>query len=130
MVLSGIGAYEGQKQGVFNDIHMNAWTAERFNNGEQIDYPALSLGQSASNQPNSFFIMDGSYLRLKNAEIAYTLPVNVSRKIMAEKIRFALSGQNLFTIDNMRSKHIDPEIGDLSAFQTYRVINLGVRVTF
>ncbi len=130
VVLSGIGAYEGQKQGVFNDIHMNAWTAERFNNGEQIDYPALSLGQSASNQPNSFFIMDGSYLRLKNAEIAYTLPVNVSRKIMAEKIRFALSGQNLFTIDNMRSKHIDPEIGDLSAFQTYRVINLGVRVTF
>lgn len=133
VVLSGIGAYEtpsGLNTSVFNDIHMNAWTQEAFNNGEQIDYPALSLKQSSSNQPNSFFIMDGSYLRLKNAEIAYTLPSNISRKIMAEKIRFALTGQNLFTIDNMRSKHIDPEIGSLSEFQTQRVINLGVRVTF
>ena len=49
---------------------------------------------------------------------------------MAEKIRFALTGQNLFTIDNMRTKHVDPEIGSLSDFQTQRVINLGVRVTF
>jgi hypothetical protein len=130
VVLSGIGAYEGQKQGVFNDIHLNSWTVERWTNGEQIDYPALSLSQSSSNQANSFFICDGSYLRLKNAEIAYTLPSNISHKIMAEKVRFALTGQNLFTIDNMLSKHIDPEIGSLSSFQTYRVISLGLRVTF
>ncbi len=109
---------------------MNAWTEDRWNAGEKIDYPALSLSKSTSHNDNDYFIQDGSYLRLKNAEIAYTLPHKISKKAFAEKIRFALNGQNLFTIDHLRSKHIDAEIGKLSAFPTYRVINLGVKVTF
>lgn len=130
ITLSGVGAFETENQGVFNDIHMNAWTEERWNAGEKIDYPALSLSKSTSHNDNDYFIQDGSYLRLKNAEIAYTLPHKISKKAFAEKIRFALNGQNLFTIDHLRSKHIDAEIGKLSAFPTYRVINLGVKVTF
>ena len=130
ITLSGVGAFETENQGVFNDIHMNAWTEDRWNAGEKIDYPALSLSKSTSHNDNDYFIQDGSYLRLKNAEIAYTLPHKISKKAFAEKIRFALNGQNLFTIDHLRSKHIDAEIGKLSAFPTYRVINLGVKVTF
>lgn len=130
ITLSGVGAFETENQGVFNDIHMNAWTEDRWNAGEKIDYPALSLSKSTSHNDNDYFIQDGSYLRLKNAEIAYTLPHKISKKAFAEKIRFALNGQNLFSIDHLRSKHIDAEIGKLSAFPTYRVINLGVKVTF
>lgn len=130
ITLSGVGAFETENQGVFNDIHMNAWTEDRWNAGEKIDYPALSLSKSTSHNDNDYFIQDGSYLRLKNAEIAYTLPHKISKKAFAEKIRFALNGQNLFTIDHLRSKHIDAGIGKLSAFPTYRVINLGVKVTF
>lgn len=130
VTLSGIGSYETNNQGVFSDIHMNAWTAERWTAGEKIDYPALSISKSTSLTDNDYFIQDGSYLRLKNAEIAYTLPYSISKKLFAEKIRFALNGQNLFTIDHLRSNHIDAEIGELSAFPTYRVVNLGVKVTF
>ena len=128
--ISGVGAYESEYQGVFTDLHLKAWTPERWNNGEEITYPALSLKASTNHQPNSFFIMDASYLRLKNAEVAYTLPLNTSKKVFAEKIRFSLSGQNLFTIDNMRSKHIDPEIANMGTFQPYRVYNIGVSLTF
>lgn len=130
VALSGAGAFETENQGVFSDIHMNAWTEERWNAGETIDYPALSLSKSTSHNDNDYFIQDGSYFRLKNAEIAYTLPHKISKKAFAEKIRFALNGQNLFTVDHLRTKHIDAEIGKLSAFPTYRVINLGVKVTF
>lgn len=130
VVMGGIGTYEYANQGIFTDIHQNAWTEERFLNGEKIDYPALSLSSTVSHNANDFFIQDGSYLRLKNAEIAYTLPAYLSKKIKAEKIRFALNGQNLFTIDHLKTKHIDPEIGSLDEFQTYRVFNLGVKVTF
>ena len=130
MLFRSVGAYESAYQGVFNDIHLNAWTEERWNNGETITYPALSLKESTNHQPNSFFIMDASYLRLKNAEIAYTLPVHISQKVMAQRIRISLSGQNLFTIDNMRSKYIDPEIANLGTFQQYRVFNFGVNLTF
>ena len=128
--ISGIGAYESEYQGVFTDIHLKAWTPERWNNGEEITYPALSLKASTNHQPNSFFVMDASYLRLKNAEIAYTLPLKTSKKVFAEKIRFSLSGQNLFTIDHMRSKYIDPEIANMGTFQPYRVYNIGVSLTF
>lgn len=128
--ISDVGAYESEYQGVFNDIHLKAWTQERWNNREEITYPALSLKASTNHQPNSFFVMDASYLRLKNAEIAYTLPLNASMKVFAEKIRFSLSGQNLFIIDNMRSKHIDPEIANMGTFQPYRVYNIGVSLIF
>lgn len=130
IVLSGVGSYEGVNQGVFSDIHMNAWTEEKWAAGEQIDYPALSLGKTSSHVANDYFIQDGSYLRLKNAEIAYNMPKKICSAIRANKIRFALNGQNLFTIDHLRSKHIDPEIGSLSEFPVYRIINLGVKVEF
>lgn len=129
-VASGVGVYEHAYQGLFNDIHRNAWTPERWNNGERIDYPALSLNESTNHVTNDFFVWDASFIRLKNAEIAYTLPRRISRKIGAEKVRFSLSGQNLLTFDNMRSKYIDPEVGTLGDFQPYRVYNLGVSVTF
>ncbi|WP_175628641.1 SusC/RagA family TonB-linked outer membrane protein [Bacteroides acidifaciens] len=129
-LMSGTGVYENIYQGVFNDIHQHAWTQERWNNGEKIEYPALSLNSSTNHHPNSFFVWDGSYLRLKNMEIAYTLPQHISKKINAENIRFSLSGQNLLTFDKMRSKYIDPEVSGMSSFQPYRVYNIGVSLTF
>lgn len=128
--VSGVGVFENTYQGVFSDIHENAWTAERWNNGEPIDYPALSLNETTNHVPNEFFIWDASYFRLKNLELAYTLPTSISRKIRAEKIRIALSGQNLLTWDKMKSKYIDPEVGTMNAFQPYRVYNIGFQLTF
>lgn len=130
VAMSGTGIFENAYQGVFSDIHRNAWTPERWNSGARIDYPALSLNESTNHVTNSFFVWDASFFRLKNVEISYTLPQRISRKIGAENIRFSLSGQNLFTVDNMRSKYIDPEVGTLCDFQPYRVYNLGVSITF
>ena len=97
---------------------------------QPIDYPALSLNETTNHVPNEFFIWDASYFRLKNLELAYTLPTSISRKIRAEKIRIALSGQNLLTWDKMKSKYIDPEVGTMNAFQPYRVYNIGFQLTF
>jgi TonB-linked SusC/RagA family outer membrane protein len=128
--LSGIGAYEYQAQGIFNDIHLNAWTPERYAAGEEITFPALSLSQSTNHVANSYFLQNGAYLRLKNAEIAYTLPSSIARKIAAEKIRIALTGMNLLTFDKLRTKYVDPEIKSMDAFQSYRVYNIGINLTF
>ncbi|MGV8139960.1 MAG: SusC/RagA family TonB-linked outer membrane protein [Mangrovibacterium sp.] len=128
--LSGVGAYENMGKGIFNDIHLNAWTPERYASGEAISYPALSLSPSTNHTANDFFLMNRSYLRLRNLEIAYTLPENLSQKIHSERIRVALDIQNLFTIDKMHSKYIDPEIGNMNTFQPYRVYNIGVSLNF
>ncbi|WP_298649962.1 SusC/RagA family TonB-linked outer membrane protein [uncultured Proteiniphilum sp.] len=128
--LSGIGAYENQGKGIFNDIHLNAWTPERYAAGEEITYPALSLSPSTNHVANDFFLTDRSYLRLRNVELAYTLPEQLSAKIRSEKIRVALTIQNLFTLDNMNSKYIDPEIGSMNTFQPFRVFNIGISANF
>jgi hypothetical protein len=112
--------------GYFTDIHTNAWTPENHN----ADFPALSNTTSASHVPNDFFIMNTAYLRLRNVEVAYTLPEKVSRFVAAEKIRIAFNVQNLFTFGHIRTKYIDPETANMSVFQPYRVWNIGVKVTF
>jgi TonB-linked SusC/RagA family outer membrane protein len=130
VTVSGVGAYEYAAQGVFTDLHKNAWTPERYSSGAKIDYPALSLTQSANHVSNSFFIMDASYLKLRNVELSYTLPERICKKIQTEKIRLFLSGQNLITFDWMRSEYIDPEVGTMAAFQPYRIYNIGLNLTF
>ncbi|MCC8018488.1 MAG: SusC/RagA family TonB-linked outer membrane protein [Rikenellaceae bacterium] len=127
---SGIGLFENLNEGVFNDIHLNAWTADRYAAGDKITYPALSLESTTNHVSNSYFVMNRSYLRLRNVEVAYTLPISSSGLFPAEKVRFALRGQNLFTVDKMKSKYIDPETGVLNAFQPYRVYSLGISLVF
>ena len=128
--LSGIGAYENQGKGIFTDMHLQAWTPERYASGEEITFPALSLSPSTNHVANDFFLSDRSYLRLRNVELAYNLPQQLSKKIKAENIRVALNVQNLLTLDNMNSKYIDPEIGSMNTFQPYRVFNIGISANF
>lgn len=128
--VDGVGVEESMYEGYFTDIHANAWTPERYANGETIGYPALSLTNSTSHVSNEFFIMNTNYLRLRNLEVAYTFPSSVSKRISAKNIRIALNAQNLFTIDNMKTKYIDPESVRMDIFQPYRVYNVGISMNF
>jgi TonB-linked SusC/RagA family outer membrane protein len=128
--LTGVGIGESLGKGIFNDIHLNAWTPERYAAGEKITFPALSLSPSTSNQYSDFYLQDGAYLRLKNVEVAYTLPQTISRKITSDRIRIALNAQNLFTFDKMKTGYIDPEIKYMYLIQPYRVYNLSLSVNF
>ena len=65
---AGWGATEFANVGFFSDYHLQAWTPERFANGEEILYPALGSAPGTSQKPNDFFIMDRSFLRLKNID--------------------------------------------------------------
>jgi TonB-linked SusC/RagA family outer membrane protein len=128
--LQGIGVNESLSQGVYNDIHLNAWTPERYASGANITYPALSLSPSVNLQKSSFFLQNGAYLRLRNVELAYTLPETLAKKIASTRIRVALNIQNLFTLDKMQTKYVDPEIGRMDAIQPFRVYNLNLSVNF
>jgi TonB-linked SusC/RagA family outer membrane protein len=126
-LINGLGVNEAYNaDGYFTDMHMNAWTPDNRN----ADFPALSTVASISHQPNDFFVMNTAYLKLRNLEVAYTLPEKVSRQIAAEKIRIAFNAQNLFTFDHIRTKYIDPETANMAVFQPYRVLNIGIKATF
>ncbi|GAA4799183.1 TonB-dependent receptor [Olivibacter ginsenosidimutans] len=128
--MSGLGVWETNYDGVFTALHEHAWTPERYANGEEISYPALSTRTSSSQVNSSFNVFDRSYLRLKNVEIGYTLSGRAAQVIGAQKIRFKLSGQNLLTWHHMKTDDFGPEGGGYSTIPVYRVYNVGVNLYF
>ncbi len=84
---------------------LDSWTPSNTN----ASLPALS--QSITNNetsPNSYFVEDGSYLRLKNLQIGYTFEDNISSKIGMDSFRIYVQGTNLFTLTDYNG--IDPEV--------------------
>lgn len=121
---------ENEDDGFFTAYHKTAWTRERFENGEKITYPALSLMQNVNHTYNDFFIMDRSYLRLKNVEIGYTLPAHVIKRTGISRMRFYAGGQNLFMWHNLRMDTHDPETSEVRQYPITKMINFGVNITF
>ncbi|MCW3112888.1 MAG: SusC/RagA family TonB-linked outer membrane protein [Segetibacter sp.] len=81
-------------------------------------------------QTSSWWIRNGSYLRLKTGELGYTLPSSVMSRIKIQALRFYVSGQNLLTWSAI--KNFDPEV-NVSTGQYYpqqRVVSVGLNVTF
>jgi TonB-linked SusC/RagA family outer membrane protein len=78
---------------------------------------------------NTWFMRDGSYLRMKSVELGYTLPKKWINVIKMQNIRLYASGSNLFVISKF--KMWDPEMGSNGlAYPIQRVVNLGVTIDF
>lgn len=93
-------------------------------------YPRLSLEENNNNYQNSsLWIRDGSFLKLRNIEVGYTLPHIVSAKLGVERARIYLCGLNLLTISKlMQEYNIDPEV--LSGYCAMKSYNIGLSLTF
>lgn len=112
---------------VYQDVSLNYWRPDRPN----AKYPRLALNGSENNKALSTHNqVDKSFMRLKSAELGYTLPRDVSRKMGASLVRFYISGNNLLTFSKF--KLWDPEIENAqgSSYPNMRVINLGLNFNF
>ncbi|MBP3230631.1 MAG: TonB-dependent receptor [Prevotella sp.] len=111
-----------------------AWRTDNTNT----DVPRLSVNDANGNhnKPSTFFVEDGSYMRLKLLQIGYTLPKNLlGPKVTA---RISLSAQNLFTITGYSG--MDPETAamgsvteagiDWTGYPNPRTFLLGVNLNF
>ena len=122
-------AYPGLRYN--EDVVLHAWTQERWDSGEKIEYPALSPNNVGSSyQTNSFFVLNRSFLRLKTAEVGYTLPLQWVSKVGLGNARVYLNGNNLLTFTKMKAKYMDPEQEDPARFPLAKMVNVGVSVTF
>lgn len=75
-------------------------------------WPRLSAPGSASNTNNfqkssDIYIFNAAYLRLKNIQVGYTIPKQLTNKVGIQKLRLSVSAQNLFTLAKL--SFIDPE---------------------
>lgn len=132
---SGAGIFETYGAHNFYSSHLNRWSEERYaaqQAGEDvtISYPRLANSESTSLTANDYFIMDASYLRLKNLEVGYTLPERASKLAGANSIRIYVNGNNLLTKSHLKTKNYDPEQTNAITYPTMRTYNMGVNVVF
>lgn len=108
---------------------LDRWTGEGTSN---------SMPRAIYSDPNknvrcsTRFIEDGSYLRLKNLTLGYTIPKRISGKCLTSGVRLFLSCQNLLTLTNYTG--FDPEVDisgfDLGNYPVTRTYSLGIDVNF
>ncbi len=114
------------------------WTVD--NPTTDIRYPRAIWGDPNNNRRNSDrWLEDGSYIRLKNITLGYTLPKNIVGKIGLSNVRIYATGQNLITITDYSG--FDPEVStfgevnlsqgtDFLTFPQARTILFGLNVGF
>lgn len=85
---------------------LNAWSPTNPNS----DIPALTRSDTNNEQRvSTYFVENGSFLKLRNIQLGYTVPAVVSKKMRMDRLRFYCSAQNLLTIKSKNFTGEDPE---------------------
>lgn len=105
---------------------LQAWLADR-NLGEGLnDSKGLAT-------PQTGYLLSAAYIRIKNITVGYTLPKSLTHKMKIERIRFFLSGENIFEWSEV-SDYFDPEAvtdnGHGYAYPFQRRYSFGVNIDF
>lgn len=121
----------GVEKGNYRTAFLNRWTTQ--NPSQDVVYPRLHVGygNSINDEPSTWWLRDGSFLRLKNAEIGYVLPEKALRTLKISGLRIYLLGENLCVFDHI--KFWDPEQGNRNKGVSYPMqhsFTLGVQLDF
>ncbi len=135
--VSGADVFDGTYRtdiasGNYPSWMLGRWTGE----GTSNKYPRLAVGDATNWQVSDLYVCDGSYLRLKNITLGYTLPASLTRKVKIERLRFYAQADNLFTWTEYWG--YDPEISsgatslgvDRGIYPQARTYTVGVNVSF
>ncbi|WP_229251078.1 TonB-dependent receptor [Emticicia sp. BO119] len=111
--------YNAENFGAF-PVYLDGATWSMNNTAEQnlaAKYPRFTETNRALNRSLSdFWLFNGGYFRLKNVTLGYTIPQSITKRIMANSIRFYVTGSDIFSI-NKYPKGWDPEgIGIVSTY--------------
>ncbi|WP_366184327.1 SusC/RagA family TonB-linked outer membrane protein [Flavobacterium ovatum] len=127
---NGVGYYSSYNKGTFFADNKNAWTAQRYADGSMIAGPALTLSGSSSYRSNDYWSESKAFWRIKNIEVGYSLPSELTKILSISNLRIYASAVNLLTFDNSKSGDVDIENNNVTNFPTQRYFSAGINVTF
>ena len=126
---AGVGGYT-RKTALFKEFADSHWSES--NPDIYAVWPRLSTDaydNSNNYQQSTWWMRNGSFLRLKLIELGYTLPHNLTRKIRIEDLRIYVSGEDLFAGSNF--KMWDVEMGGMGiGYPIQKKFNIGLQVKF
>ncbi len=105
---------------------LDAWSPTNPNS----NIPALSLSDNNNEKRvSTYWVENGSFLKLRNVQLGYNLPKDISAKMKMENWRFFISAQNVFTIHSKNFTGVDPENPNFG-YPIPLTMTLGTKVTF
>ncbi len=117
------------------DFYDNRWHGE----GTSNTYPSANIGGGTNYSPNSFYVQSGSYFRVRNAQLGFTLPKALTEKLKLSKLRVYANAQN--ALNFFKYKGLSPEVRanenkptqsgiDANVYPLSATYNFGINVTF
>jgi TonB-dependent starch-binding outer membrane protein SusC len=97
-------SFQGQKS---TELLNNSWTPT--NTNTTVPKASNKSNFSTNTQSTSYYVEKGSYMKLKNLQIGYTIPASVTSKVNISSLRVYVQAVNLFTITKYSG--LDPELG-------------------
>jgi hypothetical protein len=137
--VTGVQGILNRNQGwaFYNTGNIQNWQIEQAydpNNPQRYPkYPRLEAivgGPDGNYQVSDFWVMDGSYIRLKNVQLGYSLSKKILQKLHIEKARFYISGENILTFSHYRPGW-DPEtntVGNGFFYPILKTVSVGVNI--
>lgn len=124
---------------IAKDFLMNVWSEDNKDAyfPRARGYIALNNTNRSLGVPQDRYLQNLAYLRLKNLTFGYTLPKKLTQKVMVDKLRVYFSGENLFTLSQLKSDYMDPEQASADADYTSsgsvypwsKVFSFGIDIT-
>ena len=134
--VAGVDIFDATRRSDIASSNYPTWMLDRWTGpGTSNKVPRLVNGDANNWQSSDLFINDGSYFRLKNITLGYTLPQNITRKIMIDRLRVFVMAENLVTLTKYHG--FDPEISsggtslgiDYGVYPQPRTWTIGFNVT-
>jgi len=136
--VAGVDIYNanlGLRYGAENftkDFYDNRWHGQ----GTSNTYPSANIGGGQNYLANSFYVESGSYFRIRNAQLGYTISPDFTNRWKIKKLRIYANAQN--ALNFFKYKGFSPEIGgtptragiDVDVYPLYATYNFGVNLTF
>jgi TonB-linked SusC/RagA family outer membrane protein len=118
LFFQGVGKYNGLQiqdaawaffnAGGVRDIHLDRWSTTRTaEENARATYPRFFIAQTNNQQTSSYWVDDASFIKLKTVYLGYSLPASVLKKTPFSLFKLYVSGQNVFSWDNVPG--YDPE---------------------
>ncbi|CAG5067582.1 TonB-dependent receptor P26 [Dyadobacter sp. CECT 9623] len=116
--------------GVTREWLTDSWTPE--NPNASLPRLTTSNGYPQNFQVSDFWLQSIAYLRLKNIQFGYTVPLNMVKKLGLGKVRLYVNGQNMITVSKFRlgDPERDPAAAGVVAYPIAKVVSFGLNVSF
>ncbi len=133
----GNDIFDATRRTDISTVNLPSWMLARWTGeGTSNKIPRFALGDSQNWQSSDLYVYDGSYMRLKNIQLGYTLPASITKHLLLSSLRFYVSGENLLTFTKYHG--FDPEISstttslgvDYGVYPQARVWTVGVNIAF